>query len=203
MAPDNRFWLNNNLGADYSNINSAHFNLAQQATSPTDYKAYGSSFQFGRDGDGHELINWTSSTRGAWAYPAASWKRHTELSYTKVNDPCPIGWHTPTANELLALQSTIIGRGTNHAEVIASSVMYNNTTMRFTAYGFRYPDNPNALHLDSFGDYWSSTKSPTHDTHAYYIYISRLASLTHTYASIRNMDAYITPYGMAIRCIID
>ncbi|MGV4450000.1 hypothetical protein, partial [Ornithobacterium rhinotracheale] len=48
-GPDGRTWLNNNLGADYANVNSPHFNPTQQATSKTDYKAYGSLFQWGRE----------------------------------------------------------------------------------------------------------------------------------------------------------
>ena len=45
VAEDDNIWLNNNLGADYANINHASFNHAQQATSATDFRAYGSLFQ--------------------------------------------------------------------------------------------------------------------------------------------------------------
>jgi len=43
-------WMDRNLGA------------SQQATSSTDYNAYGALFQWGRLSDGHECINWTSSS---------------------------------------------------------------------------------------------------------------------------------------------
>jgi uncharacterized protein (TIGR02145 family) len=59
-----RTWLNNNLGAAYADTLSAHFNPAQQATASSDYKAYGSLFQWGRKPDGHELINWTDEPAG-------------------------------------------------------------------------------------------------------------------------------------------
>jgi hypothetical protein len=61
-SPTGKIWLNNNLGADYSNFKHSSFDLAQQATSLTDYHAFGSLFQWGRKADGHELVQWTSST---------------------------------------------------------------------------------------------------------------------------------------------
>ena len=65
-----RIWLNNNLGAEYADLNNpnGNFNPKQQATSSTDYKAYGSMFQWGRKADGHELISWRSSTAGTPKY---------------------------------------------------------------------------------------------------------------------------------------
>lgn len=67
IGPDGKVWLNNNLGADYSNINSEHFSPSKQAggDSPRtiddildDKKAYGSLFQWLRAADGHELVRW-------------------------------------------------------------------------------------------------------------------------------------------------
>lgn len=51
-CPTGKIWMDRNLGA------------SQVATSSSDYLAYGSLFQWGRKSDGHELINWTSSTTG-------------------------------------------------------------------------------------------------------------------------------------------
>ena len=64
VAEDGKIWLNNNLGAHYANINHASFNPSQQATSATDYLAYGSLIQWGRKPDGHELITYTNATTG-------------------------------------------------------------------------------------------------------------------------------------------
>lgn len=64
IAADGNTWLNNNLGADYSNMNHAQFNPIQQATGFNDHHAYGSLFQWGRYSDGHELINYSNSTTG-------------------------------------------------------------------------------------------------------------------------------------------
>lgn len=72
-AEDGKVWLNNNLGANYANVNHSAFNLTQQAKprmlprgygSPEldevpgyyDADAMGSLFQWGRRGDGHELV---------------------------------------------------------------------------------------------------------------------------------------------------
>jgi hypothetical protein len=59
-------WLNNNLGADYTNLDSPVFDPGQQATIHGDHHAFGSLFQFGRPADGHELVNYTNAS--AWAY---------------------------------------------------------------------------------------------------------------------------------------
>jgi uncharacterized protein (TIGR02145 family) len=114
-------WLNNNLGADYANIVSSRFNPAQQAKSSTDYKAYGSLFQWGRKADGHELIKWTNGTTGTGGevtktratYPHrgffiarfGDWRAEADLDYTLwanekgENNVCPVKYRLPTENE--------------------------------------------------------------------------------------------------------
>lgn len=61
-GPDGKFWLNNNLGAEYSNVMSADWNPQQSPKSPNDHKSFGSIFQIGRKADGHELVTWSSNT---------------------------------------------------------------------------------------------------------------------------------------------
>lgn len=86
-AEDGKVWLNNNLGANYADVNHPSFNLAQQAKSQMlpyvsnngdirelpgyyDADAMGSLFQWGRKGDGHEL---THRIQPAYqAYPTAT-----------------------------------------------------------------------------------------------------------------------------------
>lgn len=43
---DGKWWLNNNLGADYANINSSVFDFTKQATDWRDIHAAGSLFQW-------------------------------------------------------------------------------------------------------------------------------------------------------------
>lgn len=60
-AEDGKVWLNNNLGANYANVDSPVFNLTQQATSISDTNAMGSLFEWGRKADAHELVDRDSS----------------------------------------------------------------------------------------------------------------------------------------------
>ncbi|MDY3316587.1 FISUMP domain-containing protein [Riemerella anatipestifer] len=92
QGPDGKTWLNNDLGAEYARVGSQWFNPAYQAgaldpantttavplSNPTadqikkDWRAYGSLFQWQRNPDGHELMKWTSSTRGVPKYTSIS-----------------------------------------------------------------------------------------------------------------------------------
>jgi uncharacterized protein (TIGR02145 family) len=109
-------WLDRNLGA------------TRVATSYIDYQAYGDLFQWGRPADGHQLINWTSSTTGtpvngtttvlatsdipgdsnfiiiSPAALPADWRTDNNRNRwnTIPKGPCPSGWHVPTSTEWLA-----------------------------------------------------------------------------------------------------
>jgi len=130
-AADGRVWLNNNLGADYNNTAKAVFNPAQQATSVTDFRAYGSFFQWGRYSDGHELVNWSSSTAGTPVSGMTTTKSASDLpgnalfittvssagngdwrnpkndnlwqGETGANNPCPAGFRVPTHGEFVTV----------------------------------------------------------------------------------------------------
>lgn len=74
-GPDNRIWLNNNLGADYSDATRLVFNPTQHAISKDDPLAYGSLFQWQRAPDGHELMSsftTTLSPSDSWGNPYTS-----------------------------------------------------------------------------------------------------------------------------------
>ncbi|MGV4495435.1 hypothetical protein ACQ1PW_11595, partial [Ornithobacterium rhinotracheale] len=129
FGPDGRTWLNNNLGADYANVNSPHFNPTQQATSKTDYKAYGSLFQWGREANGHELVDWTSFGSGRVVHSNLSWSRDMSSSLTTYHDPCPNGYHTPSKSEWEQLFSKV-GSG--------NSNMWKERQLNLPAAGYRY-----------------------------------------------------------------
>ncbi|HEX4851085.1 MAG TPA: FISUMP domain-containing protein [Puia sp.] len=117
-------WLDRNLGA------------TQVATSFDDYKAYGDMFQWGRPADGHQLINWTSSTAGTGVngmttvlatsdvpgnssliIPAPGgydWRDDNNRNRwnTLPQGPCPDGWHVPNHNEWAPEMSNTAGSGT-------------------------------------------------------------------------------------------
>ncbi|WP_406628986.1 FISUMP domain-containing protein, partial [Ornithobacterium rhinotracheale] len=147
-GPDGRTWLNNNLGADYANVNSPHFNPTQQATSKTDYKAYGSLFQWGREANGHELVDWTSSTSGRVVHSNLSWSSDMSSSFTTYHDPCPNGYHTPSKSEWEQLFRAV-GLGNS---------MWKERQLNLPAVGYRsYTSGSQFRYTASLGYYWSST----------------------------------------------
>jgi hypothetical protein len=56
-----RIWMDRNLGVDQGLIIN---------TIKTDFRFYGSLYQWGRASDGHQIIRWNSSTSGTpkWQY---------------------------------------------------------------------------------------------------------------------------------------
>lgn len=183
-GPDGKLWLNNNLGADYSNIASPHFDPTKQAESVSDYKAYGSLFQFGRDGDGHELINWTASDKGSAVIPSKSWTSNNSdsLSYTKENDPCPSGWRVPTLNEYTLIKDLI-------GETIS-----DHKGLHFPFAGSRnYMGGATFVAPGKSAFIWSSTAS-VNIRYSHYLILngtSKTNSTTQAYRSI----------GASVRCI--
>lgn len=153
-ASDGNIWLNNNLGANYSNATHVEFNPGKQATAYNDYNAYGSLFQWGRYSDGHELINWTDSLIGTPVNGITTIKATTEtplnalfiteanfpflwqtyedntlwLGETGVNNPCPTGFRLPTETEITTLFS--VENITNYSNAVSNH-------LAFTASGYR------------------------------------------------------------------
>jgi uncharacterized protein (TIGR02145 family) len=200
---DGKIWLNNNLGADYANVSSTSFSPGTQATSATDYHAYGSLFQWGRCPDGHELISWTSGAAGTHKYSAVSGQSATDTptsaSYlyggfydwrsTKndnlwqgeagTNNPCPSGFRVPTAAELTSL---VTAAGISSATYVAASkLLFSN------AGGIDYSTGD----IDSpgyFGGYWSSTVKDL------WASCCQFSSVTGSYNVGRT-------YGFSVRCL--
>lgn len=168
LGEDGNIWLNNNLGAHYSNYNHTNFNPIQQALSNTDYLAYGSLFQWGRKPDGHELISFTSSTTAtavngttstksdvpsdALFITASPWMNTTSdtslwSAETSPNNPCPMGFRVPTFTEL------------NNLFIDATMTSYN-TLLRFSYTGVRYWNQTGNVTLtNSAGYYWSNVSA--------------------------------------------
>ncbi|MBN3662250.1 MAG: hypothetical protein FQY80_04505 [Ornithobacterium rhinotracheale] len=180
-GPDGRTWLNNNLGADYANVNSPHFNPTQQATSKADYKAYGSLFQRGREANGHELVDWTRFIFGRVVHSNLSWSRDMLSSLTTYHDPCPNGYHTPSKSEWEQLFRAV-GSGNS---------MWKERKLNLPAAGFRnYANGSQFSHTGSGGYYWSSTQS-------LYAWELRFSS------SGSSMGKTSPSYGYPVRCLKD
>ena len=203
VAADGNIWLNNNLGAHYSNINHASFNPAQQATSAIDFRAYGSLFQWGRKPDGHELITYTNGTTGTAANgttgsqsnnPAdalfiigfSDWRSTQDATLwatqASANNPCPVGFRVPTNAELTTL---VTSSGITNSSTAASSAM------KFTVPGYRLYGDGSLDIVGSDGYYWSSSVSGINAGY-------RAFSSGGTY-TVNDYRAY----GLTVRCLKD
>ncbi|MGV4455161.1 hypothetical protein ACQ1P4_10070, partial [Ornithobacterium rhinotracheale] len=160
---DGKLWLNNNLGANYANVDHPAFNPVQGAKSLRDENAYGSHFQWGRKADGHELTTYTSPTSGSMTHPDMPW--YSDYQLQTFNDPCPAGYHVPTKEEWDAYNNLLPSK---NAQAWQSDVLHLTYAGGKSA-GRWYP-----LPGDPEGWYWTS--SPYDSSHACYLYFSGSSS---------------------------
>lgn len=205
IAADGKTWLNNNLGANYSNLNHAQFNPSRQASHIGDVHAYGSSFQWGRYSDGHEFINYINSTTGYGSSSYTSYLSTTDdpghnqfiggttgwrspinnslwQGESSVNNPCPEGYRVPTRTELTTL---ISNEGiTNNSSAFNSSLTIPNA-------GYR--ENSGKVDGENFQSMiWSNSISSGSKSYAYMFLNDRDLELTLNHSQSAN-----------VRCIKD
>ena len=209
-------WLNNNLGANYANVNSPVFDITQQAISSTDHNAYGSLFQWGRKADGHELINWISGSEGIGANGttntrsndpthalfitsgANDWRVTQDDTLwdgeAAVNAVCPAGYRVPTAEELEEerVSWTTDGRTNDGGGALGGD-------LRLPMPGYRNESYNAILREGTGGSLWGSTFSGTN--------VWRIDFVGDEYQSEYGHYAYILlwprAYGFEVRCIKD
>ena len=163
---DGKVWLSNNLGAAYANLDDyLSFNPGKQAESPTDYKAYGSLFQWGRVSApdnhgllGHELVNWTSLTTGQPKIPSLSWSTDSSNRMFTHVEYCPVGFKTPSANDWRDYAEALA----NGISVSGGSEFYQDLALRLTLPGDRFRLSGHTFSgARSTGFYSTTTKDMT------------------------------------------
>ena len=103
IGPSGRIWMDRNLGA------------TQAATSISDAAAFGDIYQYGREKDGHQDRNSTTTTtratsvnpghsdfiKGSYIWASPSFQALYNLWKDGVNDPCPTGYRVPALPEFM------------------------------------------------------------------------------------------------------
>ncbi len=211
-----RTWLNNNLGADYANVDSSAYNASQQATAYNDHLAYGSLFQWGRKADGHELINWASSTSGTAKYgntdtkndnpsdslfiKQPSWRVNPDdtlwANESSANNVCPAGYRLPlnpnkandTANEFYVETQTWSSQ--NHSGSMSSD-------LKLPAAGAYSLLSFSVSYASDDAEYWTGSIAATEAARQY------PHDLWFHDGTVDANDSAASGTGLSVRCIKD
>lgn len=145
QGPNGKKWLNLNLGAEYAKESSPHFNPEASPTDSNDWKAFGNLYQWGRDSDGHEQVEYRRGD-AYWEFRPINGVRSTRLAVGEqsnqmvtdriantyaqglgtswVNSPCPNGYHIATTEDIKGLGELNYISGSSK-----STTLFGNTTL--------------------------------------------------------------------------
>ncbi|SZD72980.1 fibrobacter succinogenes major paralogous domain [Candidatus Ornithobacterium hominis] len=181
-------WLNLNLGAEYANIHSPHFEPTVSKTGTDaheDAKTYGSLYQWQRASDGHEFRGsettidkadtWTDTGKAAekfilsddghWVSNPSPDLNLWQGGADRVNNPCPSGYHVPTIEEWQEFHQAVTGNSDD-----SSGQMWSQTKLsNLAAAGYHPYGYDSLIEVDSYGGYWTSSAK---DDHAYGYYFN-------------------------------
>ncbi|CAI9429203.1 Fibrobacter succinogenes major paralogous domain [Candidatus Ornithobacterium hominis] len=200
-----RTWLNLNLGAEYANIHSPHFEPTVSKTGTdahNEAKTYGSLYQWQRASDGHEFrgsqvtdkkaSSWTetdeaagkfiTSDDGHWVSNPSPDLNLWQGGADRVNNPCPSGYHVPTMEEWKELLNAV---GSNNQ-------MYTqNKLPNLVAAGIIHHRDSTLVLEGSHGYYWSSS---AYDDSSY-------AHAMYFLPGSGTIDFNYRSEGLSVRCI--
>ncbi len=216
-----RTWLNNNLGADYANVDSSAYNASQQATAYNDHLAYGSLFQWGRKADGHELMNWVTDHNGTTKYgdtnttnddPSDSlfitsnnnysdWRVNQDdtlwANESSANSVCPVGYRLPLDPNGVddSENEFAVEINTWSSKDVNGSML---SDLKMPAAGFRWI-NGKRYRTTVHGDYWTGSVIPS-DGNNSTVSNARNIYFTHSFAG---WDIVPRAFALSVRCIKD
>jgi hypothetical protein len=157
-----RVWMDRNLGASHV------------ASSSTDAGSYGYLYQWGRDGDGHQIrTSGTTSTKSSSNTPGHDdfitamispydWRNPQNDFLWQgggVNNPCPTGYHVPTETEW---EVERLSWWSNNPDGALGSVL------KLPMAGYRAANTGSLSNVGTSGTYWTSTVNGNYSSYLYF-----------------------------------
>jgi uncharacterized protein (TIGR02145 family) len=207
-------------GVVINGVKWATRNLVTHGTFVTNPEDYGSLFQWGRIGDGHEqrtsntttnysetstpghpnFILTTEFTQYDWFWAGSNtlWNSGTESAPVKTaNDPCPAGWRVPTYSEFASLRNAA-GTGETINGIHGRVFGNDNNTIFVPIAGYRACGDGYINPYMTYGYYWSSTTTGNYNRLSYYFQFHS-TWVAPTYED--NVD--YRSFGFCVRCVAE